>query len=378
MRAGVLRPALLLSFFFLISSVALGTEYRVTGFEGEVTVRREGRKSGKIENGEVLKMGDAVTTKRDSFLTLRTETGYYKIFPYSFVRLREEPQIVWGKLASSPDTGFMDVGFYFYPSPAQGRTMKVRLLAGGEKLSISSYIRNGKGFKKELNFFPFEEGGYRALTGFDVGLLPDKYRLQILVREGESATLIVYPFYLKAPRYGRGRVYIEREKTELFSPSETKKKQQQELAAVLSARSEQARWMGKFRYPVQEPEVISGFGKKRIYYIGNKESMVRYHRGIDFKGDIGDPVLSPGEGEVVLAAERITTGYTLVIDHGHGVFSLFFHLDSISVPVGTAVKKGSVIAEIGATGITEGSHLHWGMYVDGVYVDPVDWIRMKF
>ena len=66
------------------------------------------------------------------------------------------------------------------------------------------------------------------------------------------------------------------------------------------------------------------------------------------------------------------------LDHGQGVYSLFFHLDSIDVKTGTYVEKGSKVAEIGATGITVGSHLHWSIYVNGVWVNPMDWLEIKF
>jgi murein DD-endopeptidase MepM/ murein hydrolase activator NlpD len=365
-------------FLFLVASTAFGNEYRVTGVGGEVTVQREGSKSRRVVRGEVLKEGDTIRTRRDSIVTLRAENGNYRVFPYSLVELKDKPVIVWGKLSSSPDAEFPDIRFYFYPRPTQGRTMKVGLRSQKEALLVTSHIRSDNGYKKEVLFYPQKEGSYRALTGFDVGLLPAKYWLEVRAEDTASTTWIVYPFYLKASRYGSGRVYIEQQKSSLFSPSQKKKKQQEELGRVLSSLSDEARWKGKFGYPVKQPVVISGFGKKRIYYLNHERSMIRYHRGIDFKGEVGDPVFAPGDGVTVFAEERITTGNTLVIDHGQGVFSLFFHLDSISILSGTVVKKGSRVAEIGSTGITEGSHLHWGLLVDGVYVDPNDWVKMKF
>jgi murein DD-endopeptidase MepM/ murein hydrolase activator NlpD len=67
-----------------------------------------------------------------------------------------------------------------------------------------------------------------------------------------------------------------------------------------------------------------------------------------------------------------------VLDHGHGVFSLFFHLDSISVQEGASVHRGEKVACVGETGITEGAHLHWSIVVDGEWVDPVDWVEKKY
>jgi murein DD-endopeptidase MepM/ murein hydrolase activator NlpD len=67
-----------------------------------------------------------------------------------------------------------------------------------------------------------------------------------------------------------------------------------------------------------------------------------------------------------------------VIDHGLGVFSLYFHLDSITVSIGDRVEKGEKIGEVGSTGIAEGDHLHWSIFVNGIYVDPADWTKRVF
>jgi murein DD-endopeptidase MepM/ murein hydrolase activator NlpD len=60
------------------------------------------------------------------------------------------------------------------------------------------------------------------------------------------------------------------------------------------------------------------------------------------------------------------------------VFSLFFHLDSISAEEGSRIRTGDRVAEAGSTGIAAGSHLHWGLWIDGTYVDPLDWLERKF
>lgn len=369
---------LYLPVLFLLSSSVLGSEYRVSSLCGEVTVQSSDGDRRGVETGSSLKSGDMVRTMRDSFITLQGMDNRYRVYSYSLVTLGDEPGVVWGKLSSSPQEEFLDVRFYFYPRPASGRALKVGLRTGSETLHIDSTIKSDGGYSKDLSFFHLGKGTYRAITGFDVGLDAAKYWLEIRAAEGQSVTIVVYPFYLKASRYGSGRVYIAQGKQSLFSPSQKKKEEREELGKVLSLRSADAKWEGRFRYPVEEPDIISGFGKKRVYYIGKKRAMTRYHRGVDFRGETGDPVLAPADGVVIFASKRITTGNTLVIDHGQGVFSLFFHLDSIGTPEGTAVTRGIKIAEIGATGITEGSHLHWGVLVDGVYVDPVDWIKLKF
>jgi hypothetical protein len=94
------------------------------------------------------------------------------------------------------------------------------------------------------------------------------------------------------------------------------------------------------------------------------------HRGVDYDVPVGTPVRAPGAGVVVLAQDLSLTGQTLIIDHGHGVHSVFFHLSRLDAVVGQAVETGAVIGASGDTGLAAMPHLHWGVYVHGVAVDP--------
>jgi murein DD-endopeptidase MepM/ murein hydrolase activator NlpD len=85
---------------------------------------------------------------------------------------------------------------------------------------------------------------------------------------------------------------------------------------------------------------------------------------------VGTPVLAPAEGTVLLAERLALTGYTLALDHGHGVVSAFFHLNRIDATSGQRVARGTPLGLAGDTGIAWTPHLHWGVYVHGVAVDP--------
>ncbi|MBN2325199.1 MAG: M23 family metallopeptidase [Spirochaetes bacterium] len=369
---------LLLVILLRIPGVLQASEYRVTAFSGKVTVLREGEKVRAVSKGDVFGPGDTLKTGRDSTIRLEEGKTRYMVYPYSLVLLGENPEVAWGKLSSAFDDRFLDIRFFLYPRPAQGKTLKIGLRTGREGLLLRSCIRSETGFRKEIVFFPLGGGDYRALTGFDIGLKPDRYLLEIQAEKEGAKETVVYPFYLKETRCESGLVRISGGKSGLFEPSEEKKTQAKKLASLLADRSPDALWEDRFIYPVNEPCVISRFGRRRVYYIGGKRSGARHHRGIDFKGEVGDPVVAPAAGVVRSCTNRVTTGNTLVIDHGQGVFSLFFHLDSISVREGETVRRGEPVARVGETGITEGSHLHWSVVVDEVWVDPIDWIEKKY
>ncbi|ELR97936.1 M23 family metallopeptidase [Gloeocapsa sp. PCC 73106] len=133
-------------------------------------------------------------------------------------------------------------------------------------------------------------------------------------------------------------------------------------------------WQGTFLRP--SPAKVSAlFGVQR--YINGKFAQDYYHRGVDYAGAIGSPVFAPAAGRVALIGRESEGfrihGNTIGIDHGQGVLSIFLHLDQILVKEGQMVATGEQIGTVGNTGASTGPHLHWGLYVNGVSVDPVPW-----
>lgn len=113
---------------------------------------------------------------------------------------------------------------------------------------------------------------------------------------------------------------------------------------------------------------VSGvFGSQRI--LNDKPRSP--HRGLDIAAPMGTPVLSPADGIVRLVAEdMVLMGNTLIVEHGLGVRSIFIHLNRILVKEGDQVFQGDVIARVGKSGRATGPHLHWGVFVGTVAVDP--------
>ena len=133
-------------------------------------------------------------------------------------------------------------------------------------------------------------------------------------------------------------------------------------------------WNGAFLRP-NEGEITTGFGIQR-YYNGVFADDY-YHRGVDYAGGTGSPVIAPASGYIRLVGTVsqgfLLHGNTIGLDHGQGVASIFLHLSKIYVKEGDFVKAGQVIGAVGATGAVTGPHLHWGLYVNGAAIDPVAW-----
>jgi murein DD-endopeptidase MepM/ murein hydrolase activator NlpD len=102
------------------------------------------------------------------------------------------------------------------------------------------------------------------------------------------------------------------------------------------------------------------------------------HEGIDFAVKGGTPILSDGRGRVVFAGLTQVRGNLVVVDHGLGVYSAYYHQSALAVSVGQMVEAGDLIGKVGTTGLSTGDHLHWSLFVNGQYVDPFEWTRRVF
>ncbi len=117
------------------------------------------------------------------------------------------------------------------------------------------------------------------------------------------------------------------------------------------------------------------FGTRRSY---NGGAFDRFHRGVDFAGATGTSVLAAADGTVVIADALKIRGNTAVIDHGWGVYTVYAHQNALYVNPGDAVTSGQAIGTIGSTGRSTGPHLHWEVWVNGVTVDPMQWVQETF
>jgi murein DD-endopeptidase MepM/ murein hydrolase activator NlpD len=134
-------------------------------------------------------------------------------------------------------------------------------------------------------------------------------------------------------------------------------------------------WQGPFHSPVAaEPE--TSFGGAQSYDapppVEAKMDAIwgEYHRGLDYPVPAGTAVSAPAAGSVLFAGPLLLTGETVVLDHGQGVISVFYHLASTPLRGGDWVEGGAPVGLSGETGIAAVPHLHWGVYVHGVAVDP--------
>jgi len=127
---------------------------------------------------------------------------------------------------------------------------------------------------------------------------------------------------------------------------------------------------GQFVPPIATTRRTSSFGTRRINQYSDGRNVTSIHAGIDYGAPTGTEVFACGAGKVVLARMRIISGNSVIIEHAPGVYSIYYHLDSITAQEDTIVEAGEVIGLVGSTGFSTGPHLHWELRVSTENTDP--------
>ena len=227
-----------------------------------------------------------------------------------------------------------------------------------------------------LHFFPHNEGqvalqGVHALKEPGVypllmeATLPDgskqSYEQMVLVTSGE---------------YGSEELYVP---PETIDPAVVEP-ENQTVFSIISPATSTPYWSGVFAAPaVYKDQFTSLYGRRRIYHgLGTELVIEGFHTGLDFAGGEGLQIFAPAPGKVVFAAPLTVRGNATIIDHGWGVYSGFWHQSQIAVNVGDTVETGQVIGFVGGTGRVTGAHLHWEVWVNGIQVDPLNWLNQAY
>lgn len=152
--------------------------------------------------------------------------------------------------------------------------------------------------------------------------------------------------------------------------NEETRKQRELMYKSIATLSSKKLWKGRFIMPVGGL-ISTEFGMRRVV---NNETR-GYHKGIDISADIGTEIKAPNSGKVVMTGNYLLPGRFIIIDHGQGIVSTFYHLSRILVKVVDFVKQRQIIGKVGATGMSTGAHLHWGMYVFSIDVNGMNFIN---
>ena len=179
-------------------------------------------------------------------------------------------------------------------------------------------------------------------------------------------------FRVTARAFASETIPLTKELTDLRTvPDPRKTAEAVELVNLLAGSDPSARYeTGSFAWPIAKPRRTAGYGDRRVYQYDDGSTALSVHNGLDLALPEGTPVAACGAGRVVMAKERVVTGWSVVVEHLPGLYSLYYHLSGIAVRQGDLVAKGQVVGTLGKTGLATGPHLHWEVQAGGVAVDP--------
>jgi murein DD-endopeptidase MepM/ murein hydrolase activator NlpD len=223
-------------------------------------------------------------------------------------------------------------------------------------------------------FSPIHPDGLRqfALLPIDALQEPGTYDLVLSYTTARGAQVSrTWQIQAEAGDYESQQIVVSDDKAAEMTPDAINA-EREKVVTAWSQISPVLQWHGTFLRPI-DPQypTTSPFGTRRDYSVAD---IGNFHAGQDFGAPEGVLVTAPAAGTVVLA-ERVTVrGNAVILDHGRGIFTGYWHLSEIKVQVGQKVAAGDVIGIVGNTGLSTGAHLHWEMRVNGVAVDPTQFL----
>ena len=216
------------------------------------------------------------------------------------------------------------------------------------------------------------KGVYAGIVGIALAARPGPAALKVEWSDGAQRRSTSADFVIRHGSYGEETLKVDPRHVRP-SPQDLERirREQAELTQVYASGSRFRLWRGVFQVPV--PGEMNGpFGTRRLFN-GELQSQ---HTGVDFRAQTGDPIHAAGAGVVRLAKDLFYSGNAVILDHGAGVFTSYSHLSRMEVAVGQKIEKGKLVGLAGATGRATGPHLHWGVKVNSVNVNPLTFIQV--
>jgi murein DD-endopeptidase MepM/ murein hydrolase activator NlpD len=208
------------------------------------------------------------------------------------------------------------------------------------------------------------EGQQYAIVGIPLSVKPGSETLSLTMQDGSLSTLY---FSVQDKHYTEQRLTIKNQRQ--VNPNNDDmvriNRESAEMGAAFSSWDETQAPVMQMRAPVDGVR-SSSFGLKRFF----NDQPRAPHSGMDIAAAEGTPIYSPAPGIVRATGNYFFNGNTIILDHGHGLITLYCHMNTIDVAVGDKIETGEQIGKVGQTGRVTGPHLHWSINLNNVRVDP--------
>ncbi len=202
---------------------------------------------------------------------------------------------------------------------------------------------------------------------------PSTKKVEVVFSKGSETLSKTLFFKIEDGKYQKETIQVQKSKVNPKSEAVKKRtaKEYAEAMKIYGTTTAKNYVSSKYIVPM-DSKITSSFGKARVY----NSTLKGYHSGTDFRAKVGTPIVASNAGKVVLAQDRFYAGNSVIIDHGQGIYTCYYHLSAFKVKKGDMVEKAQVIGLSGDTGRITGPHLHFSVRVGGLQVDPLQLIAL--
>lgn len=223
---------------------------------------------------------------------------------------------------------------------------------------------------KRYSFFPSKGDStfaYYVIVPINYYTKPKLTKLVAVTQRGEQKQYKSFKVNIVDGKYKSEKLRVAPSKAKVSAKNRIRTKREAKAAKkIYNTINPDCYWDKTFKYPMNS-KITSAFGNKRIF----NGTLKSYHSGTDFRAKVGVPLYSVNSGKVVLVKNRFFAGGSVILDHGEGIYTCYYHMSRFSVKVGEMIEKGQKLGLAGATGRVTGPHLHFSTRVGGVQVDPL-------
>lgn len=220
-----------------------------------------------------------------------------------------------------------------------------------------------------------KKGSLEYMTGLPISswAKSGEWKISVIYTAGdEGEKSFALPLFVKEKEFESGVIALNQTMNKISKDTSPEKvAQSKKLNDIInSINKDDVYNLKRFIAPVKSKRRTTAFAERIIYkYPGGKESTTT-HAGIDYGIPTGTEIVAPSSGKVMLAENRIATGWTIIIEHLPGLYSMYYHLSQLKVKEGQNVQQGDLLGLSGATGFATGPHLHWEVRLNSVIVNP--------
>ena len=372
----------IITIIFLIS-ISLYAEYDFQ-YTGSIIIKRDG-KDINTKGLDKVNDNDIIETKKKTSAEVKIKNEYYYIAQNSKVKITEKgAELISGAVYtrnnsfdSLKDFEVYDNNLQIYadPFPFYAGKVSTIFITSKDDIKIKSSKLLGSA-RPIVKFFEVKDADekmkvYKSIFGIYVGAQDEKYQFVSNIELNDKTVLdvalnIKLDFTPPPPKPKQIPGVTSTMKNIISNPQKSKEEREL-LNGKIYVSYTPTNYADKVYIMPSQGRYSSGFGAFRGY----TKDYARYHQGFDIANTNGTPIIAANNGVVRVSRELFVRGNCVVIDHGEGVYSSYFHMSKLIAKEGQYVKKGEVIGLIGSTGMSTGPHCHWEMRAGNMTFDPL-------